>query len=302
MAPSAPRVYGLGQSVGDRRGGGLEQWNWRRWLSRCDGLGRPRQEPASGEGVTGEALGVNTGAGVLGANDAGGIGIGVYGRAKANGNRAGFFDGGITVVNGAKSFVEPHPTDPTKQIRFAALEGPESGTYFRGTGRTVNGFATIEVPEAFRMVTDEKGPDGHRHAHGRPRGRRVREEIARADRDPLLAGRGVRLHGQRRPEVPRGLEPIEENTFFIPTSPTDPVLTRPLPKETVARLISNGTLNPDGSINMNTVRRLGWDKREAWKEREPVPDGEVQGTGTLSAVRPGPGSIPPPARRPRPSA
>ena len=28
------------------------------------------------------------------------------------------------------------------------------------------------------------------------------------------------------------LEPIEENTFFIPTSPTDPVLTRPLPKET----------------------------------------------------------------------
>ena len=79
-----------------------------------------------GEGVSGQALGVNTGAGVLGANDAGGIGIGVYGRAKANANRAGFFDGGITVVNGAKSFVEPHPTDPSKQIggvRFPEKRG-----------------------------------------------------------------------------------------------------------------------------------------------------------------------------------
>ena len=142
-----------------RRGCGHRPWlgprsmdTWRRWL--LVGSSGVRGRSQTGEGVSGEALGVNTGAGVLGANDAGGIGIGVYGRAKANGNRAGYFDGGITVVNGAKSFVEPHPTDPTKQIRFAALEGPESGTYFRGTGRTVNGYATIEVPGSV--------PHGHR--------------------------------------------------------------------------------------------------------------------------------------------
>ena len=34
--------------------------------------------------------------------------------------------------NGAKYFVEPHPTDPTKMIKYVSLEGPESGTYFRG--------------------------------------------------------------------------------------------------------------------------------------------------------------------------
>lgn len=34
---------------------------------------------------------------------------------------------------GARHFVEPHPTDATKVIRYVALEGPESGTYFLGT-------------------------------------------------------------------------------------------------------------------------------------------------------------------------
>ena len=225
----------------------------------------------SGEGVSGQAMGVNTGAGVLGANDAGGIGIGVYGRAKANGNRAGYFDGGITVVNGAKSFVEPHPTDPTKQIRFAALEGPESGTYFRGTGRTLNGTATIEVPEAFRMVTDETGLT----VVVTPVGELALIACVKFSLTEILiqSSRDVDFHymvnGVRKSLAE--MEPIEENTFFVPTSPTDPVLTRPLPKETVARLISNGTLNRDGTINMNTVQRLGWDKRDGWKEREPTP-------------------------------
>src|SRR4029077_17827740 len=36
---------------------------------------------------------------------------------------------------GTKSFVEPHPTDASKLIRYVSLEGPEAGTYFRGRGR-----------------------------------------------------------------------------------------------------------------------------------------------------------------------
>jgi hypothetical protein len=31
-------------------------------------------------------------------------------------------------------------------------------------------------------------------------------------------------------------------------------------------LIQNGTYKPDGTVNMETARRLGWDKE--WEERE----------------------------------
>lgn len=30
-------------------------------------------------------------------------------------------------------------------------------------------------------------------------------------------------------------------------------------------MIQNGTLNPDGTVNVETARRLGWDK--AWEKR-----------------------------------
>jgi hypothetical protein len=35
-------------------------------------------------------------------------------------------------------------------------------------------------------------------------------------------------------------------------------------------LISNGTYNGDGTVNMDTARRLGWDK-EWEKRKEPAP-------------------------------
>jgi hypothetical protein len=222
---------------------------------------------AGSAGVYGTSPSVS-GTGVAGINDSGSNGVGVYGRAIAGANRAGFFDGGITVINGAKSFVEPHPTDPTKEIRFVALEGPESGTYFRGVSHTVGGYATIEVPDSFRMVTDEKGltvvvtPVGELAVLAcvsKDLNRIVIKSSADVEFDYMV-------NGVRKSFA--DLEPIEENSFFIPTSPNDPALTRPLGKDTLARLISNGTLNPDGSINMDTVRRLGWDKRPGWSDRE----------------------------------
>ena len=42
------------------------------------------------------------------------------------------YGSGNQTITGTKSFVEPHPTDPTKVIRYVSLEGPEAGTYFRG--------------------------------------------------------------------------------------------------------------------------------------------------------------------------
>ncbi|MCK4271625.1 hypothetical protein KAX22_03185 [bacterium] len=60
---------------------------------------------------------------------------------------------GNFTVTGTKSFVQEDPTDPSKAIVYACLEGPEAGTYQRGTGRLVGGRATIELPDHFAKVT-----------------------------------------------------------------------------------------------------------------------------------------------------
>lgn len=60
-------------------------------------------------------------------------------------------------VDGSKYFVQPHPTDPTKEIVYASLEGPEAGVYVRGEGRLQDGEAVIELPESFRLVASEEG-------------------------------------------------------------------------------------------------------------------------------------------------
>jgi hypothetical protein len=58
---------------------------------------------------------------------------------------------------GRVSFVEDHATNPSKQIVYDALEGPEVGTYIRGTSQLVNGEAVIRLPDHFSLVTSEKG-------------------------------------------------------------------------------------------------------------------------------------------------
>ena len=76
--------------------------------------------------------------------------------------KTGTFFGNLTVkgnlyVEGKKNFVEPHPNDPTRAIVYAALEGPEAGTYVRGTAEIKGGEARIELPEHFALVTAEQG-------------------------------------------------------------------------------------------------------------------------------------------------
>jgi len=60
-------------------------------------------------------------------------------------------------ATGTKNFVQPHPTDPTKEIVYVSLEGPEAGTYIRGTAELVDGEAVIELPEHFGLVTSDEG-------------------------------------------------------------------------------------------------------------------------------------------------
>ena len=59
--------------------------------------------------------------------------------------------------NGTKNFIEAHPTDPEKVIVYSSLEGGEAGTYYRGSAQLTDGTAVVELPEHFRLVTEEAG-------------------------------------------------------------------------------------------------------------------------------------------------
>jgi len=193
-------------------------------------------------------------------------GIGIVGN-QGPGDSAGTFFGGVLITTDLlviedKSFVEPHPTDPNKMIRYICLEGPEAGTYFRGSGRVTGGVATIEVPEDFRMVTDEKGIT----VQVTPMGESatiwcVRKSL---DKIELRASADVEfdflVNGVRK--TSKDHKAIVENTVFIPRSPDDDWL-KQLNPEAVRRLKATGILNADGSVNMETVQKLDAYKRKS---------------------------------------
>lgn len=64
---------------------------------------------------------------------------------------------GDLMATGTKSFVQAHPADPRKEIVYVSLEGPEAGTYIRGTAQLINGEAVINLPEHFSLVTNDDG-------------------------------------------------------------------------------------------------------------------------------------------------
>lgn len=84
---------------------------------------------------------------VLGTNSANRLEIGGNGGVTVNGN---------FTATGTKNFAVTDPTDAKKAIYFAALEGPEAGTYFRGSARTIGGEAVIELPAYFANITETK--------------------------------------------------------------------------------------------------------------------------------------------------
>jgi hypothetical protein len=167
-------------------------------------------------------------------------------------------------ATGMKFFVEPHPSDPSKVIRYVALEGPEAGTYFRGTARTAGGWATIEVPESFRIVTDEDGLTVQLTVVGGPgsiwvASQDLKSILVRASRDTVFH---YHVYGVRR--AFRSFEPIVTGREFVPTAASDR-LPDALPEEARKRLLANGTYNEDGSVNLTTAERLGWTR--IWERR-----------------------------------
>ena len=187
------------------------------------------------------------------------------------------FTGGLG-GSGTKSFFEPHPTDPTKMIRYVSLEGPEAGTYFRGTAKTVSGMAAIQVPEDFRIVTDEDGltvqvtPTGSKFTMVTVESADLNTIIVRTSRDVTFH---YLVQGVRR--AYKDLEVVTRNFLFVPRFADErmPEAYSPVERQ---RLIANGTYNADGTVNLETAERVGWTR--LWKERE-----EQAGTAAADAAR-----------------
>jgi hypothetical protein len=229
------------------------------------------QAGVRGEGFRG-VLGIAGGGGGTGVN---GVHIsgGTFHTAGWLGtNDYGVYSSGDFGGTGAKYFVEPHPTDPTKVVRYVALEGPESGTYFRGTGRTVGGHAVIDVPDSFRIVTDEEGLTVQLTAVGPPTPMSVESESLEAI--VVRSSRDVTFHylvqGVRR--AFRDFQPIKEGQEFMPLSAEDS-MPGYLTEEAKRRLIANGTYNADGTVNRATADRIGWTR--AWAQRASGPSLQV---------------------------
>jgi hypothetical protein len=151
-------------------------------------------------------------------------------------------------------------------IRYVALEGPESGTYFRGRAKFQNGVATIEVPEDFRMITDEEGLS----VQITPIGGMASFGVLRIGLDVIVV-QGSRnleffymVNGVRRSH--RHLKPVVPGQEYMPQS-ADAAMPAYLTEVQKQALIANGTYKADGTVNLETAKALGWSK--VWEKRRP---------------------------------
>ncbi len=209
----------------------------------------------SGIGVLGETAGVAFG--VSGIADRPG-GSGVAGQAPSG--SFAIYSYGNFGASGTKSFVDPSPTDPSKQIAYVALEGPEAGTYFRGTGHFVNGTATIDVPQTFRDVTNADGLSVQVTPVG-PTFTNVTVKSLDLNHVVILGSQDVdfyyTVNGVRQGYA--DFNPLQANTIYVPRSATD-TLPNWLNDTQKAKVIADGIYNADGTVNLATAHRLGWDQ------------------------------------------
>ena len=174
------------------------------------------------------------------------------------------FGGGDIGATGAKHFLDPHPSDPKLSIAYISLEGPEAGTYFRGRTRFQNGIARIPVPEHFRLVTD---PDGLT-VQITPIGAMASFAVMKMDLNEIVvqASRNVEfsylVQGVRATH--KDLGPLRSGGDFMPRS-AESKMPQWLTPAQRRILIQNGTYREDGTVNMETAGRVGWDK--IWEQR-----------------------------------
>lgn len=183
-----------------------------------------------------------------------GFGAAVYGRSVSPAKQAVFAEGD-SGATGVKSFIQPHPTDASKQIRFVCLEGNESGTYFRGKTQLQGGIAVVPVPEEFRLASEAENLTVQLTAMGN-----ARVWVQSYDLDQVVIGgtADIEVHYMVN-GVRRGygdLETIVPNTAYVPRG-RRPFGTQ-YPQAIRDMLVENGILNPDYTPNELTASRMGW--------------------------------------------
>jgi hypothetical protein len=241
-----------------------------------DGVSGISFQGSGGAGVHGVRLsagGEVTSSGELGVANLGGSFVN---DVEINGDLEVLNDGvhgpGNITKDGTVSFIEPHPTDASKAIRYVALEGPEAGTYFRGRARFENGLARIPVPDTFRFVTAEEGLT----AQVTPIGAMATVAVVKMDLNEIVvrSSRNVEfsylVQGVRNSFA--DYQPIVEARVRYAKAGAGARLSNGLRPEIRRRLIANGSYNEDGTINMETARRLGWDRIWAERGEGPAPE------------------------------
>jgi hypothetical protein len=213
------------------------------------------------------------GTGVIGSSK---HGYGVYGYSETD--FAGYFDGNFFIsgnlTKGSGSFVQPHPTEPTKELVYAFFEGPEHAIFLRGTAKLTGGKAAIETPEYFRVVAGDKGitvqfTPRYVDTFGLAAVEVTREKILVQE---LKGGTNTYEFDYFITAKRAGFEkhePIQPNKHFKADNVSKEMFERRYAKAddmTIAvmrnLLISNGILTEDGKLNMEMARRLGWTLKE----------------------------------------
>ncbi|HKE01391.1 MAG TPA: hypothetical protein VKE69_10310 [Planctomycetota bacterium] len=189
-----------------------------------------------------------------------GVGYGVLGQTQSPSGWGVYSDGKFGAT-GSKSFIQPHPTDPSREIHFTCLEGNESGTYFRGTSKVVGGVAIVDVPEEFRLVSEGSGLTVQLTAVGKlavlcVESSDLRRIVVRGSEDVEFS---YFVNGVRRGFAKH--EWSHTNTSFVPRERGVPFGTQ-YPEALRRILVENGILNADFTPNEETAARLGWDLRD----------------------------------------
>jgi len=187
--------------------------------------------------------------------------VGVYGRPGTSG--FGVYSDGNIAATGTKSFIQPHPEDPSKEIRFVCLEGNESGTYFRGSAQLENGLAIIEVPEEFRLVTESRGLTVQITPMGPAQ---IWVEEKSLNQIVVCGNSDIKfdyfVNGFRRGF--KKFKSIHENHAFVPIY-RNKTYGIQYPEAFRKILVDNGILNSDYTPNETTALNMGWELQKEIK-------------------------------------
>ncbi|MCA9476927.1 MAG: hypothetical protein KC563_14150, partial [Nitrospira sp.] len=189
------------------------------------------------------------------------------------------FNGDVNITGsltkGSGTFVQPHPSDPAKEVVYAFFEGSEHAVFLRGKATLVQGRAIIETPEHFRVVagrdeditvqftprsTDTFGLAAVKVTREHIDVRELKGEQNTYEFDYFITAKRAGFEGH---------EPIQPNTHFTADQKraedfeeTYAQSDNPTVKVMRSLLVANGTLTAEGKLNRETADKLGWTVKE----------------------------------------